>query len=1225
MPWLPSRSPSPDVEEDFEAFDASSQDEGSVDLITEDGRHAKERLQTPRAEDEVPPAWEASPESATGSPSSVAVSLAYPELEKPHFERLDCKILPPDSVPRTNIEVRLPKSTLVNPKSQFQGWTAPDSLAVTEEKDALVGLMKAHEAHEPVTEEDLLDKDFFCEFELDQFSVYVDSKLYPNELRPLQHLCTRSASDTFYFDGILSYGETKYFVRRVPFRNLPLGNYQNTSEPTVGDEIWIQSRRNEKAHPAVYYKLRKPALEYERFHTGFLWITDLAKHVVDFCKHRAERNQNVSLRDFELKFITWLESLHRSSSAFKKWRRQHPSNDFRTSVTVNIEFINKEMCGNFGFKFADSLEVFHEIMKFDKFKPLVPVCEREKDGSTPPPTVVTPYIYKCFSHTEFGSLLKPIEPRGSHTKPAAEINSARPKTSLPPTGSARSQMIKNIKIGNTVSTAPDGAEHSRFTKEVAKGSLQDDHRWYGLVQKVHVDETGERSFDVLWLYHPVDTPCCKMVYPWSNELFLSDNCTCRGTKDERLDEDDILDVHTIDWFGTPETTTSEFFVRQTYEADHRRWITLSENHMVCEHNDDPKKVPYKAGDTVLVVRNSKSGRAEPCLIVKIFEQSKQKFVRLRWLLRRADVDPAVKAQPNELVFSDQIEVVKWKSSTILAKCVVRFFHYSQAIPAPYDRKGAANVFFLTHRQVGETRKCVPLDRAPDSMRQGFDPCEKSKAPKLRGLDLFCGSGNFGRGLEEGGVVDMRWANDVWDKALQTYMANASPNTKGILGSVDDLLHRVINGDYKVGGGLPKQGEVDFISGGSPCQGFSLITSDKTGDKQRKNRSLVASFASFVDFYRPKYGILENVLNIVQNAKGREDDAFSQLICTLVGMSYQVQIVLGDAWAYGAPQSRSRVFLVFAAEGCRLPEPPRPSHSHPEGTKGRGLGMMTSGEPYVSRCMDPMPFKFVSAGEATADLPAIQDAKADSCIAFPDHRLSQGVTPKSRWQHNRIPTHPAGMNFVSTWNNGRGVMTPAARELFPEKGLRVLSDLSKGWGRLKPTQLFPTVTTCLAPTDARIGNMSHWHEDRPITIMEVRRAQGFLDHEVLAGRPTDQYRLVGNSVARQMALAMGLQFREALLGSLYDDSIVPVQEVSRNSSRSGTADVVLKDSVHESRSTTSVKMAARLPYPTPPTTASDTDSKPAVTSVKRPLAQAEFVEDVVTKRQRIEEEVVDLIQ
>jgi hypothetical protein len=45
-------------------------------------------------------------------------------------------------------------------------------------------------------------------------------------------------------------------------------------------------------------------------------------------------------------------------------------------------------------------------------------------------------------------------------------------------------------------------------------------------------------------------------------------------------------------------------------------------------------------------------------------------------------------------------------------------------------------------------------------------------------------------------------------------------------------------------------------------------------------------------------------------------------------------------------------------------------------------------------------------------------------------------------------------------------------------------------------------------------------------METRRAQGFPDHEVIVGCPANQWKIVGNSVARTVALALGLSLRQA---------------------------------------------------------------------------------------------------
>lgn len=81
---------------------------------------------------------------------------------------------------------------------------------------------------------------------------------------------------------------------------------------------------------------------------------------------------------------------------------------------------------------------------------------------------------------------------------------------------------------------------------------------------------------------------------------------------------------------------------------------------------------------------------------------------------------------------------------------------------------------------------------------------------------------------------MMWANDISKNAIHTYMANSKPGCKPFLGSVDDLLDHALRGDS-----VPRPGEIHFISGGSPCQGFSTLTNNKQ-TKQVSN-SLRAPF------------------------------------------------------------------------------------------------------------------------------------------------------------------------------------------------------------------------------------------------------------------------------------------------------------------------------------------------------------------------------------------------
>jgi len=114
------------------------------------------------------------------------------------------------------------------------------------------------------------------------------------------------------------------------------------------------------------------------------------------------------------------------------------------------------------------------------------------------------------------------------------------------------------------------------------------------------------------------------------------------------------------------------------------------------------------------------------------------------------------------------------------------------------------------------------------------------------------------------------------------------------------------------------------------------------------------------------------------------------------------------------------------------------------------------------------------------------------------------------------------------------MTASERSLYPGDSKTRAQKFSKGWGRINPTKLVGTIATKCMPTDARIGQANHWEQSRPMTILEARRAQGYLDSDVIVGTPSDQYKVVGNSVCRQVAQVLGLAIREAWLGTLFEE-------------------------------------------------------------------------------------------
>lgn len=186
----------------------------------------------------------------------------------------------------------------------------------------------------------------------------------------------------------------------------------------------------------------------------------------------------------------------------------------------------------------------------------------------------------------------------------------------------------------------------------------------------------------------------------------------------------------------------------------------------------------------------------------------------------------------------------------------------------------------------------------------------------------------------------------------------------------------------------------------------------------KNQSRIASLASYIDFYRPKYAFVENV---VAMASGKINNPFHQFVCAMVGIGYQVRVMKIDASSCGSPQSRSRLIISLAAPGLTLPPYPAMSHDSPSRrVKSSSLGKTASGDKFGLAKSGPTTFPFVTAAKATEDLPDIGDAQTKTCIPFPDHVVNRSCPKEMRARIKLIPRYPRGLNFSkSIWMNLKG--------------------------------------------------------------------------------------------------------------------------------------------------------------------------------------------------------------
>jgi DNA (cytosine-5)-methyltransferase 1 len=226
----------------------------------------------------------------------------------------------------------------------------------------------------------------------------------------------------------------------------------------------------------------------------------------------------------------------------------------------------------------------------------------------------------------------------------------------------------------------------------------------------------------------------------------------------------------------------------------------------------------------------------------------------------------------------------------------------------------------------------------------------------------------------------------------------------------------------------------------------------------------------------------------------------------------------DAWCYGSAQQRSRLFITITAPGLAPIVQPWHTHSlRKEDTAARNLGKLPNGERFGAREHYPTPFAHVSAGEVTADLPNIGNSSVQTCVSHPDHRVSAFPVPRERALLQCIPKQPPGSGYREAFK--LGLIPPSLQKSGKED--------TKAYKRVTEAGLIPTITTGLSPQDSCNGATIHWAQDRPITILDARRAQGYLDNEPIVGSLVQQYKIVGNGVDRKVSFALGLALRQAM--------------------------------------------------------------------------------------------------
>ena len=162
---------------------------------------------------------------------------------------------------------------------------------------------------------------------------------------------------------------------------------------------------------------------------------------------------------------------------------------------------------------------------------------------------------------------------------------------------------------------------------------------------------------------------------------------------------------------------------------------------------------------------------------------------------------------------------------------------------------------------------------------------------IRYLDMFAGIGGFRSGLERLGGFECIGFCEIDKYAKKSY--EAMYDTKGELYFNDA---RKIKPEE-----LP---DIDLITGGFPCQSFSIAGQRKGFEDTRG--TLFFEIARIAAVKKPKYLFLENVPGLLNHDS---DKTFETIIHTLDELGYDVCWQVLNSKNFGVPQSRNRVYII----------------------------------------------------------------------------------------------------------------------------------------------------------------------------------------------------------------------------------------------------------------------------------------------------------------------------
>ena len=462
---------------------------------------------------------------------------------------------------------------------------------------------------------------------------------------------------------------------------------------------------------------------------------------------------------------------------------------------------------------------------------------------------------------------------------------------------------------------------------------------------------------------------------------------------------------------------------------------------------------------------------------------------------------------------------------------------------------------------------------------------KKEKYSLVSIDLFSGPGGLCTGFKWAGILPLiavEWTDTTVETYsashnaevmhLSQYMTESGPNKKylnqfmkesvrslvihGDINLVDDhMIRDLLKSRYGIDS---KKETVDIVSGGAPCESFSMAGTRTVGDERDDLFDNIVRISRTVN---TKAILFENVKGLFSksDAKGNKGAIFQHICDTFekqdVVPGYKLasrdpSTVLLKACDYGVPQMRERLFLVSIRselynKGVRFSYPVPtygPGRKNPYVTVEDALSDLPSAPMNVDVTEYKRPKKFKNKNQQRF-VSIMRGEEVDGMNSFIPSYLENKFTSSSLSSH-KGPGHIVRKQALLSVIPPNSSMKAEYEKLFAEGrlGEKVPGFPEFTYNDIFPKTLYGSRNRRLKLSDPSftvtshcLDELLHPTENRAITPREAARLQSFPDWYQFSGpyvqfhgdKEQDRYEQIGDAIPPLLATAMAKQFVECL--------------------------------------------------------------------------------------------------